>query len=346
MTQSFYDFSLEDLQALFAQKGLSPAAPGILFNWHYKKKEIRPCEKDIPKQTLGYIKESLKFSLPDISLIRESADGAVKFLFGLEDGFTVESVLLPFQGKYSLCLSSQVGCAMKCSFCHTGMQGFKRHLRTSEIVGQYLGAWRWLADNRPGEARVTNIVFMGQGEPLANFDAVKKSCEIFLSQHGASIGAQKITVSTAGYLPGLNRWAREMPGVNLALSLHSAYADKRSRLIPINRRWPLEEVLDRIDQVPLARKQFVTYEYLLIKDFNDGREDARAVGELLKGKRALVNLIPFNPVPGSRFQRPETRKVETFKQELEAWAMPVMIRGTKGDDVMAACGQLNTASGS
>jgi len=152
---------------------------------------------------------------------------------------------------------------MNCSFCFTGEQGLKRNLTTSEIVGQFLQAWRWLATNRPGEERILNIVFMGQGEPLHNFDAVKKACEIFLTKHGTSIGVQKITISTAGYIPGLKRWSQEIPGVNLALSLHSPFEQKRNELIPINKKYPLDKVLAYIEKIPLNKKQFITYEYLI-----------------------------------------------------------------------------------
>jgi 23S rRNA (adenine2503-C2)-methyltransferase len=231
---------------------------------------------------------------------------------------------------------------MNCSFCFTGKQGLKRNLTTSEIVGQFIKAWRWLATNRPGEERILNIVFMGQGEPLHNFDAVKKACEIFLSQHGTSIGVQKITISTAGYIPGLKRWSEEIPGVNLALSLHSPFAEKRNELIPINKKYPLDEVLAYIDKVPLNKKQFITYEYILIKDFNDSPDDAKKLGMLLTGKSAYINLIPFNEFPGARYERPESDKVEQFKAILDTFRIPTLTRGVKGDDVLAACGQLNS----
>ena len=231
---------------------------------------------------------------------------------------------------------------MNCSFCFTGEQGLKRNLATSEIVGQFIQAWRWLASNRPGEERILNIVFMGQGEPLHNFDAVKKACEIFLSQHGTSIGVQKITISTAGYIPGLKRWSQEIPGVNLALSLHSPFEEKRNELIPINKKYPLDDVLTYIDNIPLQKKQFVTYEYILIEDFNDSTEDAKQLGRMLAGKRAYINLIPFNPFPGSRYMPPDLDKVEKFKEVLDVFKIPTLIRGAKGDDVLAACGQLNS----
>ena len=343
MKRSFYDLSYSDLEEFLLQNNLHPSAAPLLFRWHYKNKEIQTLTTDIAKQSLAFFAEHLDFSLPEIDVVRQSQkDQTVKFLFKLKDGLKVETVLIPFNNKYSICLSSQVGCAMSCSFCFTGKQGLTRHLSTHEIVGQFIQAWRWLAENRPGEERILNIVFMGQGEPLHNFDAVKKACEIFLCQYGTSVGMQKITISTAGYVPGLKRWSQEIPGVNLALSLHSPFEEKRNELIPINRKYPLDEVLSYIDQIPLHKKQFITYEYILIKDFNDSREDAERLGRLLAEKPAYINLIPFNPYPGSAYQQPELARVEGFKAILDTFKIPTLIRTAKGDDVLAACGQLNS----
>lgn len=345
MKQSFYDLSYSDLEAIASRNNLNQSIASVLFNWYYKKKQATQCHGKISKYSLAFLEQNFDFSLPEIDTIYESKkDRSVKFLFKLKDNYKVETVLIPFNNKYSICLSSQVGCAMNCSFCFTGKQGLKRNLTTNEIVGQFINAWRWLATNRPGEERILNIVFMGQGEPLHNFDAVKKACEIFLSQHGTSIGVQKITISTAGYIPGLKRWSREIPGVNLALSLHSPFEEKRNELIPINKKYPLDEVLAYIDEIPLNKKQFVTYEYILINDFNDSASDAEKLGTMLAGKSAYINLIPFNPFPGSRYTPPDFDKVEKFKEVLDAFKIPTLIRGAKGDDVLAACGQLNSAA--
>jgi len=284
---SFFDLTYEGLVSLLKKKSLNESAAAILFNHYYKKKSIQPCTNNISKKALSYLNENFEFSLPQISEVHEASDKTVKFVFELQDGKKIESVLIPFHNKYSICLSSQVGCAMNCSFCFTGTQGFKRNLEPYEIVGQFLQAWQWLKTNRPGQERILNIVFMGQGEPLHNFDSVKSACEIFVSQYGTSIGYQKITISTAGYLPGLARWKEEIPGVNLALSLHSPIEQKRNELIPLNKKYPLAKVLEYIDNIPLAKKQFITYEYLLIEDFNDSISDAQKTGELLQGKEHI-----------------------------------------------------------
>lgn len=342
LKQSFYNLNFNELENLLVENNLNSTAASLLYNWHYKKKKFSRCVHNISNKTLSFIEDRLDFKLPDIDTVHESSDSTVKFLFKLEDGSKVETVLIPFNNKYSICLSSQVGCAMNCSFCFTGTQGLKRNLSTSEIVGQFLVAWKWLEDNRGEDKRILNIVFMGQGEPLHNFDAVKSSCDIFLSKNGTSVGNQKITISTSGYLPGLKRWKDEIPGVNLALSLHSPFAEKRNELIPINKKFKLEEVLSYIDDIPLSKKQFITYEYLLIKDFNDSELDARKTGELLKGKEAYINLIPFNPFPGTEYERPTDLVVNNFKDILSEYKIPTLIRMTKGDDVLAACGQLNS----
>ncbi len=339
---SFYQYSFNDFQNLCLEQELVPASARLLFNWHYKKNQREPCvHNNLAKKTVAYLKK-LDFELPKIDHVHESGDKTVKFLFKLRDGNKVETVLIPFQRKYSICLSSQVGCAMNCSFCFTGKQGFTRNLSVEEIVGQFLEAQKWLTQNRPDDDRILNIVYMGQGEPMHNFDAVKTSAEIFLSQHGVSIAAHKITISTSGYLPGLARWQNEMPNVNIALSLHSPFTEKRNKLIPINRKYPLADVLKLVAAIPKDEKRFVTYEYLLVKDFNDSEADAVATGRLLEGKKAYLNIIPFNPFPGAEYNRPDLESVLRFQQLLEPFKIPTLIRATKGDDILAACGQLNT----
>lgn len=343
--RSFYDLKYFELEKILSDNQLPISGATLLYRWHFKKQMQEPLKKDLAKITQTFIDKNFKFNLPKITTVHISSDHTVKLLIEFEDQNTVECVLIPFHTKYTLCLSTQVGCAMNCSFCFTGTQGLKRNLEAEEIIGQYLVAANWLRDNKP-EVRLTqplkNIVFMGQGEPLHNFDHVKRACEIFLEQNGICLGIQKITISTAGYLPGLKRWLTEMPKVNLALSLHSVFEEKRNKLIPINQRFPLDEVLRTIQEIPLARKQYIIYEYLLVKDFNDSTEDAHATGEMLKNTMAIINLIPFNPFPNSIYQRPTQQRISDFKKIIDTYKIPALIRGTKGDDILAACGQLNT----
>lgn len=343
MKSSFYDYNYQELHENFLAQGINPKALNLVFSHHYKEKKTTPCSHhNLSKKAQEYIQSSFHFDLPEIEYVNEASDSTVKFLIKLKDESKIESVLIPFQSKYTLCLSTQVGCAMKCSFCFTGTQGLKRNLSTAEIIGQYILAWNWLKTNRPEDHLLKNIVYMGQGEPLHNFEAVKKANQIFIDQHGTSIGIQKITVSTAGYLPGLKRWNEEMPGVNLALSLHAVNEEKRNQLIPINIKYPLPDILNYIDTIPLARKQYIIYEYLLIKNFNDTNEDAHLLGKLLQGKVAIINLIAFNPFPGTSYEKPSEKIIKNFQAIIESYNLPALIRTTKGDDVLAACGQLNT----
>jgi 23S rRNA (adenine2503-C2)-methyltransferase len=339
---SFYQYTLPELNELFLNNKLPPTGPALLFNWHYKKRQSAPCVTDLAKISRKFVSEEFDFTLPVIDTIHESQDKTVKFLFKLKDDLKIESVLIPFNNKYTICLSSQVGCAMKCSFCFTGTQGLKRHLATEEIIGQFIGAQKWLSENRPGDDKILNIVFMGQGEPLHNFDAVKKACEIFLSKNGLCLAPHKITISTAGYLPGLVRWKEEMPKVNIAVSLHSVIKEKRDKLIPINQRYPIEDVIKFAEAIPEGRTRFVTYEYLMIKNFNDSNEDAHITGKFLQGRNAYISLIPFNPFPGTEYERPMMKEVNDFKAILDSYQVPTLIRKTKGDEILAACGQLNT----
>jgi 23S rRNA (adenine2503-C2)-methyltransferase len=340
--KSFYQFTLQELQDLFYKHQLPPSGPALLFNWHYKKRKKEACTNDLAKISRQFVADNLDFNLPEIDLVHESQDKTVKFLYKLKDGLKVETVLIPFNNKYTICISSQVGCGMNCSFCFTGTQGLKRNLATEEIIGQFVEAQRWLIKNRPDDNRILNIVFMGQGEPLHNFDQVKKACEIFLNKNGLCLAPHKITISTAGYLPGLERWKEEMPNVNIAISLHSVIKEKRDQLIPINKRYPIEEVVGLAETIPKGRTRFVTYEYLLIKNFNDSAEDAHATGKFLEGRNAYISLIPFNPFPGTEYARPKMKEVEEFKAILDSYKIPTLIRKTKGDEILAACGQLNT----
>lgn len=343
MQQSFYQYPFSDLESLWQERGLTKASASMLYNWHYKKNIREVCtHHNLPAKTKAFINENLNLSLPKIHTVKEAQDQTVKFLFELSDSRKVETVLIPFQKKYSVCVSSQVGCAVNCSFCFTGTQGFTRNLRTEEIVGQLLGVKSWLTENRPSDDKISNVVYMGQGEPLHNFDAVRDSAKIFLSQHGLSLAPHKITISTSGHAPGLKRWKQEMPNVNIALSLHSPFNEQRSELIPLNKKFPLEEIIPLVDAIPEGKNRFVTYEYIMIQDLNDNDEAAHAVGNLLQSKKAYINLIPCNPFPGSKYKRSTDERVTSFKAILDSYKIPTLIRKTKGDDVLAACGQLKS----
>jgi 23S rRNA (adenine2503-C2)-methyltransferase len=281
---------------------------------------------------------------PEIICTRESSDGTVKFLFELTDHNRIETVIIPFSRRRTVCLSTQAGCAMGCTFCRTGMGGLSRNLTWDEIVGQYLACYRYIIETNPGKTVANpNIVFMGQGEPLHNFDSVKKACEALVSPDGVCLGIRQITLSTMGYLPGLVRIG-ELPPMNFALSLHSALPHKRAELIPLEKKWGLEQILPLVRNIPLKKNQYIIFEYLIIGGFNDGDDDARALAELVKPFKAVVNLIPCNEIPGLKWKRPDDEQVTAFKERLVACHVPSMVRLSRGADIQAACGQLAAIS--
>jgi 23S rRNA (adenine2503-C2)-methyltransferase len=300
---------------------------------------MNTLEKIIAKVSRNYGHDFIH-ELPREAGRLQSQDGTEKFLFELDDGVAIESVLIPFYKRSTVCLSTQAGCAMGCAFCKTGMGGLARNLGWQEIVGQYLACYRRLIEANPGRTVASpGIVFMGQGEPLHNFDNVNRACRVLLSRDGVGLGPRQITLSTVGYLPGLER-INELPPVNFALSLHSAIPEKRARLVPLERRWGLNRLLPLLESIPLKKNQYLNFEYLLIKDFNDGGDDAEALASLVRPFKAIVNLIPCNEVPGLPWTRPDEARLAAFKKILVARDVRSMVRLSKGADIAAACGQL------
>ncbi len=334
---SLYAQSLDEIKDFLVTHDQSRHLAPLIYESLYKK----ACTQQFSEKTIKLLEEKFDRHLPEIVSAKKAEDGTVKFLMQFEDGKKVETVLIPFFKRFTVCLSSQVGCAMKCSFCYTGTQGLTRHLKSHEMIGQYLQAKKYLEENSADDTSVMtpNIVLMGQGEPLHNFDEVKKALEIMLNPLGLALGPRQITLSTAGFLPGLKRF-HDLPKVNLALSLHSPFNDVRKTLIPITGQYPLEEIFNALDEVKLMKRQFVTYEYLLIDGLNDRDEDVDELYRLLGKRKAIINIIPFNPFPGSSFKRPSSEKVDLFKEKLVAKNLRTLIRTTKGSDILAACGQL------
>ena len=230
----------------------------------------------------NFIEESFSFSLPSIIWNGQSKDGTRKFLLKFEDNKTVETVLIPAKNRLTICISSQVGCAIGCTFCHTGTMGLTRHLKPSEVTGQFIALSDWMSSVEP-DAKITNIVYMGQGEPLHNFDNMKEATEIFLDDHGMGLGQRRITLSTSGMVPQIKK-LNDFPPVNIAISLKAAHDDIRSELMPINKVYDLNRLLNAIKEIPLKAHRWITFEYLLIKDLNDRPEDIDALIKLLPPK--------------------------------------------------------------
>ncbi|MBC97444.1 MAG: 23S rRNA (adenine(2503)-C(2))-methyltransferase RlmN [Halobacteriovoraceae bacterium] len=334
-------YSYQEICQWWCDEGAKLGPQKRIFSEIIRSKLSLPLKSDseISDKLLHKINETFEF-LPLIAEdIRESKDDrTIKYLFRLSDGTKVESVAVPFHKKYTLCLSSQVGCAMGCKFCFTGTTGLTRHLKKEEILGQYLFVWNHLKD-KFGHPSTPNIVFMGQGEPLHNFDVLKESIESFLEFPGLGLGPKQITVSTVGHAPGLKRW-QELPPVNLAISLHSPFEKERTQMMPVNKVWSIDSLLEILEGYPWHHRKRINFEYLLLGDHNDSLEHADALADIVSRFPSMVNLIPFNPYPESPFQRPSDERLNAFKLRLVERKIRTMVRTTKGDDILAACGQL------
>ncbi len=349
--RSLYDLTYEELEDVIKGWGHPAYRARQIWEWVYVKLAGDFASMtNLPKELRRQLAET--FSLAPLHLLTEavSTDKRTrKGLFLLRGNETVETVLMFYDKRRTLCISSQVGCGMGCPFCATGLSGFRRNLSTGEIVGQVLYYARWLADPLAGgeeaapvprPTRVTNVVFMGMGEPMANYDRVWKAIRILTDKRGFNLGARRITVSTVGLVPGILRMAEEDLQVKLAVSLHAAEDELRNWLVPINRRYPLAELMDAVRTYIRRTGRRVTFEYALMRDINDRPEHARALIRRLKGVLAHVNLIPLNPVEGSPFQPSPRRTTVRFARMLEDAGIPVTVRLRRGLDINAGCGQL------
>lgn len=343
MKPSFFDLTFDELKALLTEKKLSPFGATQIFDWVYKKNVYNPEEwSNVSKVAKEFFKENYNFDMLKVVWNGLSKDGTRKFLVKMTDGQTVEAVAIPARERLTLCVSSQVGCAVGCTFCHTATQGLKRHLKTSEVVLQFITVQNWLYENSSKEDKLTNIVYMGQGEPLHNYENMKKATQIFLSEKGMGLGQRRITLSTSGLVPAIEKLAIDFPPVNIALSLHSARNDVRTELMPINKVYDLEKLFKAIKQIPLKAHRRITYEYLLIDGMNDQMEDVIALADLLNSKESKINLIPFNEFPGSKYKRPSEERIMWFLDQMIKRGFTCTIRTTKGSDILAACGQLKS----
>jgi 23S rRNA (adenine2503-C2)-methyltransferase len=292
---------------------------------------------DLPK----VLRHSLDQSAQLISITKIktliSTDGTKKFLFILKDGLKIESVLIPEREHFTLCISSQVGCAMGCRFCLTARQGFTRNLTPSEIIDQIIEVKREIDD----PSKLTNIVFMGMGEPLANYESVLKALRIIINQDGMNFSRRRVTLSTCGIVPGIRRLGQEIQ-VNLAVSLNATNNSTRSFLMPVNRKYPLDDLISVCRTYPLQRGRRITFEYVLMDGINDTDDDALRLSAMLKGIKAKINLIPFNPSPGIAFQPPPKERLFRFQEILIKNNFTAIIRKSKGQDIGAACGQLSS----
>jgi len=331
--------SKQELEFFIKRLGLPAFRARQLRHWIYEMRaesidEITEFSKDLRE---GLSKKAYISTLKLLSR-QISADGTEKFLFGLEDGESIESVLIPDKDRLTLCISSQVGCAMKCRFCLTAQLRLRRNLRAHEIVDQVICGGRLIHPRS-----ITNIVFMGMGEPLANFYEVVEA--LWRMTELMKISKRRITLSTAGIAPKILELAEKAPRVNLAISLNATTDEVRSRLMPINKKYPLRSLLDACRRFPLEPRRRITFEYVMLQGLNDTQDDARRLIRILKGIPSKVNLIPFNPYPGSEYRRPSDEEIERFQKIVLGRNVTALIRKSKGQDILAACGQLKAGYG-
>jgi 23S rRNA (adenine2503-C2)-methyltransferase len=291
---------------------------------------------ELPAPERAALAQAFRFSAPRLARSQLSADGTAKHLWRLDDGELIESVLIPGRDRLTLCISSQAGCAMACTFCATGWSGYRRNLSAGEIVAQYRGSRRWAAEH--GQGPITNIVYMGMGEPLMNRPAVMDSLTILNAGYG--VGARRITVSTVGIVPGIEELARRPEQFRLAISLHAPTHELRQKLVPIEKRYPIPVLLDSLRRFEAAGGRRITFEYVMIDGVNDDPGLAGALAEIAREFNAHVNLIPFNPVPGTGWSPSPPRRLREFAARLEARGVNATVRTPRGQDIAAACGQL------
>jgi 23S rRNA (adenine2503-C2)-methyltransferase len=328
---------LHELEHELDARGIPRFHAGQLYRWIFKRGVTEfDLMTDLSKTLRVRLQDEFVLSTPGLAGDERSSDGTRKFVLRLADGKRIESVFIPDTPSMTFCISTQVGCAMACDFCLTGKMGLVRHLTAAEIAGQVrvLAAATNLLDFP------FNIVLMGMGEPLHNYDETMKALRMLRSEPGLAISPRRVTLSTVGIVPGLEKLAREPLMPNLAISLHATTDEQRTQLVPPNRKYPLASIIDACRRFPLKNRNRITFEYVLLAGVNDTPDDARRLVKLLSGIKAKVNLIPLNPAPGIPYERPSDDRVNRFAQILADRHVTVSVRKSRGRDIRAACGQL------
>jgi len=325
---------------------------GQIWQWIYQK-GVREFDQmtNLSKDYRTFLKERFVVMVPEVVSKQVSVDGTRKYLIRIAGGHEVETVYIPEKDRGTLCISSQVGCTLTCSFCHTGTQKLVRNLTAGEIIGQVmlarddLNEWPESGRNPVNTARLlSNIVLMGMGEPLYNFDNVRDAMKIAMDPEGISLSRRRITLSTSGVVPEIARTATEI-GCLLAISFHATTNEVRNKLVPINKRWNLDTLLEALREYPkVSNSERITFEYVMLKDINDSDADAHRLVDLIKGIPAKVNLIPFNPWPGAPYERSTNNRIRAFSEIIYQAGYASPVRKPRGEDIFAACGQLKSAT--
>ncbi len=333
--------SIDGLEQFFVARGEKPFRARQMLQWIYQR-DVDSFEgmTDLSKKLRAVLDAHAEIRMPVVEARHDSKDGCVKWLFASGSGQAVETVFIPEAERGTLCISSQVGCALDCAFCATGAQGFNRNLTSAEIIGQVRHAIRELPRRPNGEPAVSNVVLMGMGEPLANYRSVVPVLELLVSDLSYGLSRRRVTVSTSGIVPHIDKLGDDC-NVSLAVSLHAPNDALRDEIVPINKLHPIAELLDACWAYAAKHSnRFITFEYVMLRDVNDSIEHANQLVALLRGKPAKVNLIPFNPFPGTVFERSSADTIRQFQNRLRQRGLVATTRKTRGEDIDAACGQL------
>ena len=333
--KNLLDYTLEELQIWMKENNESAFRAKQIFSWLYKNVNDFDGMKNIPKSLRDKLKENFSIDLPEVvEVYKSEVDGTEKFLLGFKDGNLIESVLMRYKHGNSICISTQVGCRMGCKFCASTIEGRVRNLTTGEILSEILVVQNYIKE------RISNVVLMGSGEPLDNYENVVKFLEIVSAEYGLNIGQRHITLSTCGIVPKIYELADKDFSVTLAISLHAFSDEKRKEIMPIANKYTISEILDACKCYIDKTNRRITFEYALVKDVNDTKEEAKALAKLLKGILCHVNLIPVNEIKENSFKRSSKKSIEDFSEILKNNGIEVTTRREMGSDINAACGQL------
>ena len=341
MKTNLLNFDLAALTQHFAEMGEKPFRAKQVMRWmHQSGASSFDDMTDLAKSLRAKLNEQACIGVPDLMVSQKSLDGTRKWLLDVGTGNGVETVFIPEAERGTLCISSQVGCALECTFCSTGRQGFNRNLSTSEIIGQLWWANKAMGVTPKNERVISNVVMMGMGEPLANFDNVVAALSIMLDDHGYGLSRRRVTVSTSGMVPQMDRLKDVMP-VALAVSLHASNDAVRDEIVPLNKKYPLKSLMAACQRYLVkAPRDFITFEYVMLDGINDKAQHARELIELVRDVPCKFNLIPFNTFPNSGYERSSNENIRVFRDILQQAGFVVTVRKTRGDDIDAACGQL------
>ena len=341
MKTNLLNFDLAALTQHFAEMGEKPFRAKQVMRWmHQSGASSFDDMTDLAKSLRAKLNEQACIGVPDLMVSQKSLDGTRKWLLDVGTGNGVETVFIPEAERGTLCISSQVGCALECTFCSTGRQGFNRNLSTSEIIGQLWWANKAMGVTPKNERVISNVVMMGMGEPLANFDNVVAALSIMLDDHGYGLSRRRVTVSTSGMVPQMDRLKDVMP-VALAVSLHASNDAVRDEIVPLNKKYPLKSLMAACQRYLVkAPRDLITFEYVMLDGINDKAQHARELIELVRDVPCKFNLIPFNPFPNSGYERSSNENIRVFRDILQQAGFVVTVRKTRGDDIDAACGQL------